>query len=313
MPIDTAPLDDDLGFGAEVRGLDRSELADPRIREELRRLWIDRGVLVFRGLPDDADTQIELSEIFGEPAPHPLKQALGLDDVERLADVFYDPDRGDVVRLADGRRLGAWLPWHFDLAYVERINHGGILRAVRLPAEGGRTGFLDGIEAYQRLPVDLREEIAGLSVVYRFDGDLAGLRYGATEGLVLDRMSSGARALMQRLDLLPPAAHPLLYTQQETGRRVLNFSPWFALGIEGLDQERADEILHRVADAMIDEPRAYVHEWKKGDMVLWDNWRVLHRAEGIPERFTRHMQRTTIAGDYGHGRRADWPAAEVAT
>lgn len=314
VPVVSSPLTDGLGFGAVVSGLQRSELADPDVRQQLRDLWIDRGVVVFRGLPDDTDTQIELSEVFGEPTGHPLRAVLGLDDdreAEKLANIAADPDTGDIVVLADGRRLAAWLPWHFDLAYVERINHGGVLRALQLPEEGGQTGFLDGIEAYQRLPVDLREEIADLDVVYRFDGDLGGLRYGATPGLVLERMSTGTRVLMDRIDRLPPVAHPLVYTQAETGRPVLNFSPWFALGIEGMDQDDSDRILHRVAEVMIDERQAYVHEWKPGDMVLWDNWRILHSARGVPQGVARHMQRTTIAGDYGHGRSADWVRRDV--
>jgi alpha-ketoglutarate-dependent taurine dioxygenase len=314
VPVESSPLADRLGFGAIVTGLERAELADPEIRQQLHDLWIDRGVVVFRGLPDDTGTQIELSELFGEPTGHPLRAVLGLDDdrsVEKLANIAADPDTGDIVVLADGRRLAAWLPWHFDLAYVERINHGGVLRALQLPEEGGETGFLDGIEAYQRLPADLRDEISSLNVVYRFDGDLGGLRYGATPGLVLERMSRGTQVLMDRIDRLPPVAHPLVYTQTETGRPVLNFSPWFALGIEGLEQEEADHILHRVAAVMIDERQAYVHQWQPGDMVLWDNWRILHCARGVPQGVDRHMQRTTIAGDYGHGRRVDWSMYDV--
>lgn len=312
MPVRTAPLADALGFGAVVTGLERSEIADPDVRRQLHDTWVEHGVLVFRGLPDDAETHLELSAVFGEPAVHPLKSVLGESEAPdpELVNVVFNPDRGDIVDL-NGRKLGAWLPWHFDLAYVDRINHGGILRALELPGDGGQTGFLDGIEAYRRLPADLREEIADLSVVYRYDGDLAGLRYGATPGLVLDRMAAKVHTIMSRIDLLPPAAHPLVYTQAETGRPVLNFSPWFALGIEGMGQEQADHILHRVADAMIDEGAAYFHQWEAGDMVLWDNWRVLHCCRGIPLDRQRHMQRTTIAGDYGHGRRADWQSQEA--
>jgi taurine dioxygenase len=302
MTFTTTPLGEDLGFGALVTGLSPDDIDRAEIRDELYRAWIEHGVLVFRGLPDDPDTQIALSAVFGLPDIHPLKQTSGQGATQELADIFYRPDRGDIVRLANGRRLGAWLPWHFDLAYVDRINHGGILRPVTLPKDGGATGFLDGLAAYERLPPALKAEIEGLYVIYRFDGDLAGLRYGGTPGLVLERMHTGTQEIMERIDLLPPVAHPLVFTQPETGRKVLNFSPWFALGIEGMVQARADRLLNDVCDHLIDERRAYFHQWRQGDMVLWDNWRIVHCATGIPLGQSRHMQRTTITGDYGLGR-----------
>ena len=300
----TASLEPDPGFGVVVSGLNRSDLADARVQAALRDLWTDRGLIVFRGLPDDAETHVELSEIFGEPADHPLKTALGIRDRPKLADVVADDEHGDIVVTEDGRTLLAWLPWHFDLAYVETINRGGILRALTLPGKGGETGFLDGVAAHRRLPQALRDEIQDLDVVYRFTGDLGGLRYARTPGLELAQMSTGTRMLMDRLDLLPEVTHPLVFTQPETARAVLNFSPWFAERIAGLDQPASDRILGRVAEVMIDERYAYDHRWTRGDMVLWDNWRLLHRAAGVVIGEKRHMQRTTIAGDYGLGRLA---------
>lgn len=300
-------LDDELSFGALVTDLDPDAFAYDAVCRELYELWIERGVLVFRGLPDEPEIQIALSRIFGEPDVHPFKKLSGQGNVQELTDVFYRPDRGDIVRLADGRRLGAWLPWHFDLMYVEQINHGGILRPVDMPDEGGRTGFIDGRDAYERLPRSLKHEIADLWVVYQFDGDLAALRHGRTADLELERMNVGSREVMDNLDRYPPVAHPLVFRQPETGREVLNFSPWFALGIEGLDQTRSDRILDAVANHLIDDSRAYFHRWQKGDMVLWDNWRIVHCATGIPADQSRHMQRTTIRGDYGLGRPANWP------
>jgi taurine dioxygenase len=300
--VDVSALAGAHGFGVEVTGLDSRGLSDPDAQRSLSELWLEHGLVVFRGLPDDPETHIRLSGIFGEPAHHPLKEVLGIRARPLLADVVADPERGDIVELEDGRELLAWLPWHFDLAYMTVINRGGILRPLTLPSSGGETGFIDGIAAYDRLPHELREEISGLAIRYRFDGDLAGLRYAATPGLRLKRMSVGTQALMERLDLLPEVTHPLVYSQPGTGRLVLNFSPWFAIGVSGMDQDESDRLLRRVAEVMVDERYAYYHQWRVGDMVLWDNWRLLHRACGVPAGTTRHMQRTTIAGDYGLGR-----------
>ncbi len=303
MPFTSQPLRDALGFGVLVTGLAARDIALPDVRQQLHDLWIDCGLIVFRGLPDDPDTQIALSEVFGRPDVHPLKQTTNQGDIQKLVDIFFRPERGDIVKLADGQRLGAWLPWHFDLVYMDRINHGGILRPVTLPESGGDTGFIDGLAAYQRLPDRLKEEIEDLHVIYRFDGDLAGLHFGRTPGLVLERMNVGTSEIMDRLDRFPAVSHPLVFNQPETGRKVLNFSPWFSLGIEGMDQQESARILEDVTRHLIDENRAYFHRWLPGDMVLWDNWRMIHCATGIPIDQQRHMQRTTIAGDYGLGRK----------
>lgn len=307
MPFTVSPLSEGLGLGVCVTELCAADIGKDDIRKQLCDLWLDRGVILFRGLPDDPETQIALSRVFGEPAVHPLKQATGQGVIQELADIFYRPDRGDIVRFEDGQRLGAWLPWHFDLAYVDSINHGGILRPVQLPATGGATGFIDGLDVYNRLPSALKAEIDDAYVVYIFDGDLAGLRYGRTPGIVLERMNVGSMESMKFMANKPPVAHPLVYAQPGSGRKVLNFSPWFSVGIEGMNQAEADRILHAVTEHLVDERFAYFHEWRQGDMVLWDNWRIVHSARGIPLDQSRHMQRTTISGDYGLGRTAVWP------
>ncbi|WP_420716180.1 TauD/TfdA dioxygenase family protein [Mycobacterium sp. 94-17] len=101
----------------------------------------------------------------------------------------------------------------------------------------------------------------------------------------------------------------LVYTQEETGRRVLNFSPWFAIGIEGMDQARADSILHRVAAVMVDERYAYFHDWQAGDMVLWDNW----RGAALCARHPIRAQAPHAAHDHRRGLRPGTPSRVVRT
>ena len=300
MSYDVHALEDRLAFGAIVTHLDPATLDDPGVAKGLYDLWIDRGVLVFRGLPGGQETQIRLSRVFGEPETHPLR-VTGFDRPPEISDIAYDPADGDVYEL-DGKRCGGWLPWHFDLVYVARINHGGILRPVSLPTRGGATGFIDRIAAYEMLPDRLKSRIDGLNVVYRFDIDAGNMRYGRPEGLKMVRMHSRAAIVMEQIDRYPPVVHPIVYEQPETGRKVLNFSPWFAPGIDGLGQDESDALLREVARHCLEERAAYYHQWSMDDMVLWDNWRMMHCATGVPEDERRHMQRTTIAGDYGKGR-----------
>jgi taurine dioxygenase len=84
---------------------------------------------------------------------------------------------------------------------------------------------------------------------------------------------------------------------------VLHVSGWMAQGIEG-DGPEGDELLFAVCDEIVEAAKglAYFHRWQPTDMLIWDNWRLLHSVSGMPPQHVREMHRTTIAGDYGLGR-----------
>jgi taurine dioxygenase len=301
MHFQVQPLSENLAFGSIVTDLDMSTLEDPIVRQALTALWVDRGLVVFQGLATDEEGHIALSSVFGTPEIHPLRDPSKPGRPE-LSDIRYDSVFGEVYEFADGSRRGAWLPWHFDLVYVDRINHGGILRPIVVPEGGGETGFIDQISAYDTLAERLKERIDTLEVVYRFDIDASEQRFGSTPGLKLRRMDPRSSKLMSRSDGFPEVVHPLVFRQPETGRKVLNVSPWFALGIEGMAGIEGDTLLAEVIAHATDETGAYFHKWDTSDLVLWDNWRMMHCAKGVPAESERHLQRTTILGDYGRGR-----------
>ncbi|MCU1456408.1 MAG: hypothetical protein JWL73_500 [Actinomycetia bacterium] len=301
MAFTVTDLDERLSFGARVTDLDPATLDDPDVRAALRDLWIDRGVVVFRGVPGGTASQICLSEVFGECEVHPLRPKDAVSAPE-LSDIRYLPDDGDIFEV-DGDPRGGWLPWHSDLIYVDTINHGGILRPVRLPEHGGGdTGFIDQIGAYDALPDDLKERIDDLDVVYWLQLDASTARFVHVPNLRMIRLRNSSARIMENVDTFPRVVHPLVFVQAETGRKVLNLSPWFAQGIAGMENEEGDELLHRLAEHAVDTSRAYVHHWHDDDMVLWDNWRMLHSASGVHPDDVRHLQRTTIKGDYALGR-----------
>jgi taurine dioxygenase len=288
-------------FGAVVSGLASEAISDPEVRKALYDLWIDKGVVVFKDMTD-LDTQIELSQVFGEPEEHPL--LVGIDrprEHKAIADIEYDEEDGDLYEI-DGELRGGYLPWHFDLAYVDRINHGGILRPAVLPKRGGETGFIDRIAAYAALPDRLKQRIENLSVIHAFATDATKAKFGHRPDRCI-RLSWKIVMAAEHPVLQQRAIHPLVYTQPETGRKVLNVSPWHAVAVEGMENEEGDAILREVIDLMLHPEHTYVHDWRMNDMVLWDNWRMLHSAFGVPVGEQRKMRRTTIAGDYALGRR----------
>ncbi|MEZ5742770.1 MAG: TauD/TfdA family dioxygenase [Sphingomonadaceae bacterium] len=300
---EVAELAPGLPFGATVRGLARDQLADPAVRQSLVDLWTDKGVLLFRDGETSREMQVELSAVFGELTEFPFKESRSEDD-PRLVKIKYFPDDGSCYEV-NGELIGGWIPWHTDMIYFDKINRGGILRPVQLPPSGGQTGFLDQISAWESLPQELRERIEGLHVVYTADINYANAKFGRPESLKFVQGAASFLKIMRRQYEYPRVIHPAVYTQAETGRKVLNVSPGFSDGIFEMGGPEGEALLAEVIDHCVSQDGAYFHDWEEGDMVLWDNWRVLHCAAGVPADATRIMERTNISGDYALGRALD--------
>ncbi len=301
--VELAPLEPGLPFGAAIRGLTCRHLDDPRARSALYELFVQAGVILFRG-ENSHEMQLAISECIGEPERFPYPESWVANHPE-LVEIKYYPDNGTCYEV-DGERLGGWVPWHTDLIYTDAINRGGVLRPAKLSQHGGRTGFLDQILAYEHLPQDLRERIEGLHVVYSPDINLANSRFAGAGNVRFIRGARSFNEIIRKVYQRPLVLHPLVYTQEETGRKVLNFSPGFSQGIYELGGPEGDALLTEIAAYCTNESYAYYHSWESGDMVLWDNWRVLHCATGVPLDEERVMYRTTISGDYRLGRRLRW-------
>lgn len=295
-----SPLDDRIPFGVKVSGLRREQLGDPEIRRALVELWIDKGVVLFRDGDNTPEMQIELSRCFGELEAHMFPETRSEGDPDLVRIKFF-PEDGSFYDI-NGELRGGWLPWHSDLIYNARINRGGILRPVQLPSRLGHTGFLCQIAAYERLPQALRERIEGLHVVYEVRINLSLCPFTNAGDVTLKRLAESGGKIEKRRYSFPRIIHPMVYTQEETGRKVLNVSPGFASGVYEDGGPEGDELLCEVVRYCTDPELSYFHEWQQDDMMLWDNWRVLHCATGVPPDETRLMERTTIKGDYALGR-----------
>lgn len=297
LPFSISPLGQGHTPGVMITGLTHAGLADSGTRAMLRSLWQAHGVVVFRGL-SGTDTHLELSRVFGTLTGHPSRTAQNATHPE-LSDIGYMADNGNLI-LIEGQELGAFLPWHYDLVYFAEVNRGGILRAIEPSRVGGMTGFVDKVAIWARLPDRLKTRCEGLWVTYWGDFRIESTRYA--RGAVQLRSSRTHQQIVAKRDQFPTVAHPLVCEHSGTGETVLNFSPWFATGIEGMEDTAAFALMDELY-AYIDDPDlAYFHRWQADDMVLWDNWRMLHSSTGVPPEDRRIMQRTTIMGDYGLGR-----------
>jgi taurine dioxygenase len=298
-------LRDDLPFGAIIDGVNDAALADPDVRAEINDIFVRRGMIVFAGCEPSARFQVELSTVFGPLKDHPTKTTARVDDsaAPGVIDMHYEPepDRGDLGLVeVEGRKLTSWSNWHFDHCYNDELNYAGVLRSVIAVPEGGKTGFADGIAMYESLPTDLRDAIEKYNIVYMLDVRRSKMRFGRPAGFKCLGDTEYILGNVREGLTFPRAIHPAVWTRP-TGEKVLHISPWMGFGLEGNETPEGDELLEEVCQAMIANAQPYWHEWQPDHMVIWDNSRMLHAVSGHDPSHERHMQRTTIRGDYGHG------------
>jgi taurine dioxygenase len=298
------PIRDDIGFGARLGGVTRAALDDPAVRAEIVDAFERYGVLVFEGVEATPAMQVAISNVFGPLKDHPSQAVprAGGDDLLGVIEMRHEPDGPGRVRV-DGRLMSSWLPWHFDHCYNDQLNRAGVLRCVDGPPDEGMTGFVDGIALYDAIAPETRARIEGATVVYAMDVILENLRYGRPGDFTEIETAPQSADVMAEFASRPRALHPAVWTRA-TGEKVLHVSPWMAKGIEGRDDDEADALLAEVSDEIVAAAQrlSYFHRWRPTDMVVWDNWRVLHAVSGMSPEHGRVMHRTTIEGDYGLGR-----------
>lgn len=294
--LQTRKLDQHLPFGASVHGLTMERVTDPSVQAELKQLWIEESVLVFRDCPATAEFHIALGRSLGELLVHRSTHILVAGNPE-LVQFTADPEQEGIYRV-DGVDKVGWIPWHADLAWMPESSRGGLLRALAVPRQGGETGFMSRFDIYDRLPERLKRAAEGRELVVRIRNDYAANPYvRGQDAELLYKPKHIEESEIRLMASNPPCVHPLVAAQPETGRKFLNFSPAGADYILGLDRQESDDLLGEIAVYANDDSKAYRHSWKLGEYILWDNWVINHKAYGTAPGEERVMQRVTVGSD----------------
>jgi len=270
-------------FAARVDGADIRRPLDEETWAAIRAAFEEHSVLVFRGQPVDDEGQIAFSRRFGDleitrsmnpAAGTPFARQSNLDI--KTGEVIPPDDRRMVYQLAN-------MLWHTDSSFKAVPSLCSLLSGRIVPPEGGATEFASGRCAYPSLPEALKRRVETAVVVHDFAWSRDQVRPGF--------FSAEERAVY------PPVRHPLVRTNPANGRRSL-FLGAHASRVEGLPLDEGRALLRTLLDHVTQPEFCYRHEWQEGDLVVWDNRCVLHRA--TPYDTTRHkrlMQRTTVSGD----------------
>ena len=271
-------------LGAEITGVDLNAL-DDRAFEQIRKAFLAHQVIALRGQNLSPAGQMAFSRRFGalEDQLNAHYTVPGYPEVLVLSNDMKD---GKPIGLIDGGDF-----WHSDSSHRELPSMATILFSVKNPKEGGDTEFANMAAAYEALPESMKARIATLKGVHAVS-KLKNKRVA-----VSPRRPDG-KDFYEKQKSLPDQIWPLVRTHPATGQKTLYVSPRFTIGIEGLPEGEADEILDFLFAHQIRKEFVYRHTWQDGDLVMWDNRSVIHRATGgftYPD--VRTMHRTVIAGD----------------
>jgi taurine dioxygenase len=304
VSLNVQPLANDLSFGARIIGLSRAQTEDAGTREEINAIFERAGMIVFEQVEPSNAMQLAVSNVFGPLKEHPVKSLARVDreGMPGVIELRSTPDSGGIVEFG-GRRVSHWLPWHFDHCYNDELNRAGILRAAKITPEGGITGFLDGIALYKLFPRGLLADIEHAQIVYTLNTQYASQRFGQAADLKIVRPKPMGADFEAQAAAMPRAIHPAVWTRS-TGEKVFHVSPYMAQGILGRENRDGDALFDEVCRHIerLASTCSYHHSWRLDDMVIWDNWRMLHAVSGHDPSLERTMYRTTIKGDYGLGR-----------
>ena len=269
--------------GAEI-ACDLAQDIDEATFREIEHAFHDNIVVFFRRQNLSNERHIEFSRRFGEPEIHIVKKYLLPDSPEILLISNIRDDRGEHIGLAD-----AGFTWHSDTSYRRRPSRCSLLYAKEVPQRGGRpigdTVFANTVAAYEALPESMKKRLARLKAVHRY----------SARRRVAD--SPRPKLTRQQVEETPDIAHPIVRTHPYTGRKSLYVTAGECIGIEGMPDDEALDLVAELDSHCVRPEFLYRHKWKVGDLLMWDNTSSMHLAicdYALPER--RLMHRTTVIG-----------------
>lgn len=266
MSFETLNLKDCIG--TEVR-TDIASLLTAEVAQKVRQLLIARGVLVFKQLFLADEQQRTLSRLMG---------SLREEGEKGIMKITLDKNENAHADYLKGSFL-----WHVDGTHDTVPVFASLLSARSISKTGGQTEFANSYAAYDALPQKMKDRIDGLKVVHSVEVSMRRAGVETSEQNVKYWRSQGTKT------------HNLVWTHQ-SGRKSLLIG-CHASHIDGMDKEDGQKLLQELVEWTTQPQFMYRHEWSLGDMLIWDNTGVLHRAEPYPFDSGRLMHRTTLLGE----------------
>jgi len=284
-------------LGAEISGMDLSRSVDDNTFAQISKAFFDNQVVVFRKQKLTPAQHVAFTRRFGDLEQHVRKEHR-LDGYPEILIVSN-------VRNAEGKAIGvedAGRFWHSDLSYKRVPSLLSALYAIEVPVKDGvvlgNTSFASTTAAYDALPEDMKRRLEKLknvhSYVYYRNKNIQAQKEEQARG---DRVVQEHVLTEEHLKQVPDAEAPIVRTHPVTGRKGLFINEAHTSHIVGLSNAESDALLKRICAHVIKPEFQYEHHWQAGDLLMWDNCAVQHKANfdyELPLR--RLMYRTTVRG-----------------
>ena len=278
MTITITPINDQMG--ASITGITGAEAATPEVARQLQGALDEYGVVVLPELNISDDDLAALARLLGEVVLPPYG---ALADHPEISPVTRDPELDKLARYREAN-----VNWHIDGTTSDAPDKMTLLTARRTAEDGeGNTEFANTYAAYRALPDDDKALIDGLRV--RFSADSA---YRKVD-------PNPSEKQVAQWATVPKSEHPLVWKRQD-GRRSLVMGSTAEAVIDMPDDE-GQALLRRLLDWATQPEFTLSHSWREGDLVIFDNTGLLHRAMPYSATSPRLMHRATIAGDEAFG------------
>lgn len=276
---------DNAPIGAEISGVDFTQPVSDEVFARIVDAFHANGVVVFRGQRLTPEAHLEFSRRFGKLDIN-VRSRFNKREHPEILVVSNILENGEPIGVQDAGRY-----WHSDLCYLPEPSRGSLLYALEVPVKDGvalgDTLFASSVAAYRALPDDLKQKLEGKRAVHSYvhTYDRKVREFNRTPVEKENRVAP------------PDVMHPVVRTHPFTGEKCLYVNEGYTTRIEGFSAEESDRILKFLLEHATRPDFVYRHRWQAGDLLMWDNCLVQHKAVfdyALPLR--RRMERTTITG-----------------
>ena len=262
-------------IGAIISGVDIAQELPAAVIAEIRAAWLEHLVVFFRGQRLTPDRLVAFSKRFGEIGYYPF-----------VAGMAEHPEVVEVLKKEDERINFGGL-WHTDTSYLVRPPMGSVLYAVQVPPYGGDTLWNNMYLAYDALSPTLQQVLA----------PLRGVNSAEKPDAAVTRTHRIAESPKDAEAIVTTAAHPIVRTHPETGRRALYCAAAHTMRIDGMTAEESRALLDYLYRVQQREEFGCRWHWQAGDVAFWDNRAAQHNALNDYHGHRRLMHRVTLEGE----------------
>lgn len=250
-------------FGAEIDGVNLAKITDSDA-EWIAQQLSEHAVLVFHDQQLTAQQIATVGGKLGKPMPHILVK-------------YRVPDHPEVSLVTNVEANGKMDPfgttraavWHTDMTYTPELPTMAMLHALQVPSAKGGTMFCDMRAAYDALPSQTQNLLQNLTAVH-----------GAATGPLGHRRGKVGNDPAHDPKQQKEARHPAIRVHPISGRHVLFVNPMHTAGFDGMPEEQAIRLIQELAEHSVKDEFVHYHQWRKGDVVMWDETSTMHKNAG---------------------------------